>query len=309
MPTSATSNPVLLTSRQTRRAMGVTCTVTVVGSDAPVLAGRCLELIEELELLWSRFIPSSDICRINEQAGEPAFVDPRTVSMIAHMIAGSDSTRGYFNPTLLPIQLAHGDRASLVDERTSRVPPESVAHRSLAGISILDESHVRLPRGMTLDAGGIGKGFAADLVMERALADGAVAVCVNLGGDMRISGPTPDGRDWTIDILDPVDLGTPISRIVVARGGVATSSMSARHRGSRGIPRHIWDVDGTGESPVVGSTVLASTASWAEIWTKHAMLAPVGTTLQELDRHGLAGLLVTAEGDLIETPTWKDFQP
>lgn len=290
--------------------MGVTCTATVFGQHAPTIASSCLDAVADLEALWSRFVPTSDICRMNEAQGRPIYVDPRTVGLLHHMVAATNATNGFFNPTLLPVQIECGDDHSLVDDKVSHVPPTARPFTSLDDIEIFDDGRVRLPAGMTLDAGGIGKGLAADLVTARALDMGAESACLNVGGDLRVSGPTPDGHGWTVDVLDPTDLSTIISSIIVAHGGVATSSLSARRRGGRGIDRHIIDSRHTNNpARVIGATVAASTAAWAEAWTKHAVVAPVGATLESLERLGLAGLIVTADGETIETSTWKDFQP
>lgn len=303
-----------LTSRQTRKAMGVTCTATIIGTEAPIIAKRCLDRVVELERLWSRFIPDSDICRINAASGDPVLVDDETVSLIRHMIAGAEATHGRFDPTLLPLQIARGDAKSLVDSRHSEVPrlarPAADAVAELRGIEFPDDRTVRLPNGLTLDAGGVGKGRAADVIVAEAIALGADAACINLGGDMCISGPTPDGNGWTVDILDPVDLRTPVASVVVNRGGVATSSMSARSRSGRGIDRHIVSSDNEADDTTVrGATVLASTAAWAEMWTKYAVLAPTAEAIAELDRLGLAALIVRDDGSLVATSTWEDFVP
>lgn len=294
--------------------MGVTCSVTIIGVNAPVIASRCLDLVDELERLWSRFIPSSDICRINHSAGRPTRIDPRTTSLVRHMVAGCEATHGCFNPCLLPLQLHLGDSSSLIDGRTSSVPewtrvPTSVVDE-VRGIEFLEEGLVRLPPGLTLDAGGLGKGRAADLIVAEALTLGADAACVNLGGDMSISGPTPDGNGWTVEILDPIDLRTPIATVVVNRGGVATSSMTARRRDGRGVAGHIL----SGDEPDTtsgsrGATVLASTATWAEMWTKFAVLTRVDRALDTLESIGLAAMIVTHDGSLVTTSTWKAFTP
>ena len=44
---------------------------------------------------------------------------------------------------------------------------------------------VRLPPGVAIDLGGIGKGYTADLVAADLLAAGARGVLVNMGGDLR----------------------------------------------------------------------------------------------------------------------------
>ena len=301
-------HPTLLSARLSRRAMGVTCTVTVVGARAPLIAETCLDLVSDLEQLWSRFIPTSDVCRLNDNSGIPTLIDARTVSLLRHMVAGSEATRGYFNPALLPLQLRDGDAASLVDGRTSSVPAWADPELTVATVEFLDDGLVRLPRGLTIDAGGVGKGHAADMIVAEAVRLGAEAACVNLGGDMAISGPSPDGNGWTVEILDPIDLRTPIADVVVARGGVATSSMSARRRRGRGIERHILRSDGHQRVPPArGATVLASTATWAEMWTKAAVLAPRHEAVSALEAAGLAGLIVGHDGSISTTSTWKDF--
>lgn len=305
------THTTMLTSRHARQIMGVTCAMTVIGERAPLIADACLDAVSELELLWSRFIPDSDICGLNDRAGEPTRVDRRTVSLVRHMIAAHEATDGWFNPTLLPLQIRGGDHRSLVDDKESSVPHGSGERPDMEGVEIIDDETVLLPRGMSLDAGGIGKGLAADIVVGLALSLGAVSACANLGGDMRISGPSSDGTDWNVEILDPIDLATPIDTVVIARGGVATSSQSARHRGGRGPTRHIIRAAGDGAAvagEVIGATVLASTAAWAEAWTKHAVLAPVERTIAALDSRGLAGLMVLADGRSVGSSAWQDFR-
>lgn len=288
--------------------MGVTCTVTVIGPRAPIIAEACLGLVADLERLWSRFIATSDICRLNEKSGVPTLVDTRTVSLLRHMVAGADATHGYFNPSLLPLQIRNGDDASLVDDRSSAVPAWANPDLTVDTVEFLDDGLVRLPRGLTIDAGGVGKGLAADMIVAEAIRLGAAAACVNLGGDMAISGPTPDGNGWTIEVLDPIDLRTPIAEVILERGGVATSSMSARHRDGRGIERHILQGEGHRTvQPARGATVLASTATWAEMWTKAAILAPRNEAVNALEAAGLAALIVGHDGSVSTTATWNAF--
>ena len=82
---------------------------------------------------------------------------------------------------------------------------------------------MRLPRGTGFDPGGIGKGLAADIVVDELRAAGAEGVCVNLGGDVRVEGAGPTGDGWTIAVDYP-ERARPIARIGIARGAVATST-------------------------------------------------------------------------------------
>ena len=294
------------TARVERIAMGVTCVATVVGTNSQEIAVRCLDLVEEFESLWSRFIPTSDISRLNSANGQPTVVDYRTLTLIHHMIAAHQATDGAYNPTRLPLQIAAGDASSLITDRRTELPVDATIFSQLSGIHIFHDGKVSLPRGMTLDAGGIGKGLAADLILRVALEQGAEGACINLGGDMAIN--TGDSVGWDVEILSPIDTGVILDTIRIAVGGVATSSLFARQRSSAGITSHLFsDSSAHDTQHTVGATVFANSAAWSEAWTKYAILSNPAQAIDTLTSTGLAGMLVSADGHTTRTESWKTF--
>ena len=294
------------TARVERIAMGVTCVATVVGIDSIDLAVRCLDLVEEFESLWSRFIPTSDISRLNSANGQPTLVDNRTLTLIHHMIAAHQATDGAYNPTRLPLQIAAGDTQSLINDRSTTLAASATVFSHLSGIQIFHDGKVSLPRGMTLDAGGIGKGLAADLILQYALEQGAQAACINLGGDMAIN--TGDSIGWDVEILSPIDTGVILDTIRIAVGGVATSSLFARQRTRAGITSHLFsDSSAHDTQHTVGATVITNSAAWSEAWTKYAILSNSAQAIDMLTSTGLAALLVSADGHTTRTESWKTF--
>ena len=294
------------TARVERIAMGVTCVATLVGTNSHEKAVRCLDLVEEFESLWSRFIPTSDISRLNSANGQPTVVDDRTLTLIHHMIAAHQATDGAYNPTRLPLQIAAGDASSLITDRRTELPVDATIFSQLSGIHIFHDGKVSLPRGMTLDAGGIGKGLAADLILRVALEQGAEGACINLGGDMAIN--TGDSVGWDVEILSPIDTGVILDTIRIAVGGVATSSLFARQRTSAGITSHLFsDSSAHDTQHTVGATVFANSAAWSEAWTKYAILSNPAQAIDTLTSTGLAGMLVSADGHTTRTESWKTF--
>ena len=286
--------------------MGVTCVATVVGSNSHEIALHCLDLVEELESLWSRFIPTSDISRLNIASGQPTAVDERTLTLIHHMIAAHQATDGAYNPTRLPLQIAAGDAHSLINDRNTELATDSIVFPQLSGIHIFHDGKVSLPRGMTLDAGGIGKGLAADLILRVALEQGADGACINLGGDMAIN--TGDSIGWDVEILSPFDPGVILDTIRIAVGGVATSSLFARQRTSAGISSHLFNDSSAHDTQhTVGATVITNSAAWSEAWTKYAILSNPAQAIDTLAQAGLAGMLVSADGRTTRTESWKTF--
>ena len=103
---------------------------------------------------------------------------------------------------------------------------------------------VRLPAGVALDLGGIGKGAAADEVSAALLDAGVPAsrgVLVNLGGDLRARGEAPEPHGWVVEVDDPLETGRT-GLLALAEGAIATSTKLRRAwtRGDRTL-HHLID--------------------------------------------------------------------
>ncbi|MEQ1704276.1 MAG: FAD:protein FMN transferase, partial [Ilumatobacteraceae bacterium] len=218
------------------RAMGSDAHVIVVGDDAAALLDQAQRMIDELEQRWSRFLPDSEVSLLNAAAGEPVVVTTETVLLVQRAVEAWRLTGGAYDPTLLDALRAAGyDRTfdELGDART----PEAAAplHPLRAGPTdiVVGAGWVQLPVGCGFDAGGIGKGLAADLVAQRLIDDGAAGVCINLGGDLRVRGESPTGNGWTLAIEHP-SCAEPIALVGLTDGAIATSS----------VLRRVWKVGG-----------------------------------------------------------------
>lgn len=301
-----TDMAVTLGLARTARAMATDCTITVVGHDPAVLIERGMDRVAHLEHLWSRFRDDSEISRLNGANGTPTPVSHETQMLVSMMKAAHAATRGAYNPTLLPLQLSSGDTTSLDGHP---IPPISANARvwdTLDDLVVFDDGTVGLPPTMTLDPGGIGKGLAADIVAGELVDAGADAACVNIGGDLRIARRPSCEHSWPVTICSPRDVTITDERLSLLDGAVATSDRAARRRPDGTTQRHHFSPDSR-DLEVLGATVIASSAAWAEAWTKHAMTRPVDSTLEILEQHGLAGRIVLSDGTVRRTSTWQRF--
>ena len=103
----------------------------------------------------------------------------------------------------------------------------------------------RVPAGVLLDLGATAKAFAADRAADRIAAASGCGVLVNLGGDIRVAGPPPDGG-WCVGIADDLGPGDrpegtePAQTVLITGGGLATSSTRVRSwRQGRATVHHI----------------------------------------------------------------------
>lgn len=298
------SRLLLLGHQETRRTMGVTATVTVHSTDPRRHIEEAFLHLAHYEALWSRFIPDSDISHINNSRGSATVVDPVTVELVRFMKHAHNATDGLYNPTLLPLHREAGDLDSLVDDKKCTVSPDARIWEHLDDISLESETTVRLPATMTLDAGGIGKGYAADLVVGHLLALGAQSVSVNLGGDARVASAPSTHESWNFDVVN-LDNSESLSTISLLNGAIATSSLGARYRGGIGPRKHIFSAQ-LNESHVHTCSVIAGEARWAEVLTKYVMLSPSPRSV--MTQRNLAALILNEDKDIFSTESWKEFE-
>lgn len=208
------------------RAMGSPCELALYAPNREDLErardAACRE-IARLETKYSRYREDSLASRINRSAGTPegVEVDEETAALLDFAATAFAESDGRFDPTsgvLRGIWNFHADR---VPDRK-----EIDAALRLVGWSKLHWERPRLVlpvAGMELDFGGFVKEYAADRVAETLRQAGLAHGLVDLGGDMTIVGPHPDGSPWRIGIRDPRAPSEAIARIALHEGGLATS--------------------------------------------------------------------------------------
>lgn len=277
-------------------AMGTACRAWLVGAGAERGARGARSTVTQLETRWSRFLPESDVSRLNAADGAPITVAPETLVIISDAIAWWRATNGLFDPTVLNALLAAGyvqDHASGAGPITDGSPSPGCT-----GI-VLDDvaGTIQLPRGVSIDLGGIGKGRAVDIAVESLQhLDGGL---IDLGGDLRVWGASPTGEGWPIAIEDLRD-GTTVAVVGLMEGAVTTSSSLRRawRSGTRSA-HHLIDPR-TGrptEGELVTVSVVGARAAAAEVLAKAALVAgSVPSARRLLEDHHVAGLLVPAIG-------------
>ncbi len=287
------------TQRESQTIMGGTFSALAVGAPEGT-AKSMIELLTRLETLWSRFLNNSEISRLNHSEGKALTVSVETIALVDALIDGWKSTNGVFDPTTLPLTLAHGFNTSRIDEskRTS-LPPSAQWPGDVAGIKIdRTAMTVALPLGTTLDAGGMGKGLAADMAVAYAMSQGAEGAMVSANGDVVVDGASPDGNSWRIGIEHPLDHESHIAQVRLTKGAVVTSSRSIQAWEYQGKKQHHLIDVGTGEAAateILSATVIAATGASAEAQAKlpfmmdlekaFTLITSLGSEVAAVDEH------------------------
>ncbi len=303
--------------------MGTTAHV-IVTDGALGLADRAVARLEDLEARWSRFRSDSEISRLNERPGVPVVVSADTYRLIERALDGWRLTAGRFDPTLLrELRAAGYDRSfELLSSDVQGGAPSSGPTAPLAPLLLTrsDAEQIRLDPmvgtvwlgpGVEIDPGGIGKGLAADLVVDLVLAEGARGALVNVGGDLRAEGAAPEGDGWVAAIADPTDAERVVRTVAIDAGAVASTWRTKRAwTAPDGTPRHHLIDPATGlpaASGLSGVTVITGQAWHAEVLAKAAFLAGPVEGAALLASHNAAGLLIADDGRVHESSDWARF--
>jgi thiamine biosynthesis lipoprotein len=231
-----------LVAQTTHCAMGTVMTHKAFGLYAEGgLEAVCRE-VARIEGLLSRFLPDSEISRVNQSAGiKSEKVSLETYDVLSKAVEFSRSFPGCFDVTIQPlVTLWHVGKGSFAqpDEWSIKQVLPLVNSRDL----ILDPCEITAGlknAGQSVDLGGIGKGFAGDRIREVFKRFGISSAYSNLGGNVVTLGTKPDGSPWHIGIQHPRQEKGLIGSVSVVNQTVVTSGDYQRYfTDSQGKRRH-----------------------------------------------------------------------
>lgn len=206
--------------------MGTACHLRLLAPD-PAGAQRASDAavgeVVRLELKYSRYRDDSLLAAINAAAaaGGEIALDDETVGLIDYAFACHEQSDGLFDITSGVLRKAW-------DFKTARRPDPAEINRLLPWVGlhklIWEAPVLRFPlAGMEIDFGGIVKEYAADRAAAACRTAGLSHGLVDLGGDISVIGPQPDGSAWPIGIRDPRCPDRAMAILPLAEGGLASS--------------------------------------------------------------------------------------
>jgi thiamine biosynthesis lipoprotein len=211
------------------RAMASPCELLIASHDQQI-AQQMLSLAHDqakrIEQKYSRFIPNNLLWKINHAQGKSWQIDNETKSLLDFSNQCYQLSDGAFDISAGPLmQLWRFEGQNLL-------PPQAQidAAKALVDFSKVnwDETQIELPKGMSLDFGGIGKEYAVDHVAQQLARQWPdISVLVNFGGD--IACPVAKKiTPWQVGIENPLQLDSAAALLSIHQGALATSGNTRR---------------------------------------------------------------------------------
>lgn len=181
--------------------------IIAYGPKASEAIDAAYKRIDEIEQIASPSIITSDVYKINQAAGkEYVKVHPEITKMIKTALEYSKLSNGSFDITVGPLIKLWGigtdnERLPLDSEIKATLPLVGYSNISL---NESDNTVMLMKAGMSIELGGIAKGFTADEVIKVLKAYEIKSALINLGGStVSTLGQKPNGKLWAIGIQHP----------------------------------------------------------------------------------------------------------
>ncbi|MGE6354887.1 FAD:protein FMN transferase [Flavobacterium sp. NPDC079362] len=259
--------------------MGNNFTITVVAENEHIgnkSINLAIEEIRRIEKLLTTYKEDSQTNLINENAGiKPVKVDPEVFHLIERCIGISKITQGAFD-----ISYGSIDKSLWNFDKTMTELPD--AETALKMVHLIDYRNIILDpenttvflkeKGMRIGFGGIGKGYAAEMAKQILLNHNVESGIINASGDLSAWGLQPDGRKWTIGVVDPDAPNAAFSYMEISNKAVATSGNYEKFVTING-KKYSHTIDPKTGLPITGIksvTIISGNAEFAD-----AMATPI----------------------------------
>jgi len=232
-PFDKTSQQSEVSISNTGFLMGTVIDIKLFNTADQAILNGAFDIIRDIENKMSLNIAGSEINKLNESSGiTPVAVSNETYEVVKKGLKYSSISHGSFDITIGPLVKLWG-----IGTDNARVPSQQEIEdaKGLVGYSMIstDDSsksvYLQKP-GMSLDLGGVAKGYAADEIAEYLKAHGVSRAIINLGGNVMAVGSKDAGTPWKIGVQNPFDSrGSYIGTVAVSDSTVVTSGIYERY--------------------------------------------------------------------------------
>ena len=267
----------LLRLEQSVEAMGSTYSIALYGDDQAGMeaaAARAFEELRRLDNLLSNYKPESAWSEVNRFAAErPVHVPEDLFSLLSDCMAYSAASEGSFDITVGPLMrvwgfyrgTGHLPQTSEVEAARKIIGWENIA------LDVKNQTVRFLKKGIEMDPGGIGKGYAVDRMVEVLKKNGIHTGLVSASGSSIYAMGAPPSEDgWHVEIKNPRNLSKAVTEVVLKDQSMSTSGSYEKFFKADGrVYSHIMDPrTGYPSRGMLSVSVITPRTIDSEAWTK-----------------------------------------
>ena len=286
-------------------------------SAAEDMAAKIEQRVNQLDAALSRTQQAGDLYKLNHANGQPTEVSDDTYTALEQALKYAELTNGAFDPTMAPLTDLWGIGTDNAHVPAQSEIDEALTHVGYRNIKLLGSNQVQLLNGAQVDLGGIGKGYAGDIVHAMAESDTSDGwhILARLSGNIEMYGGKTadigtDAANWNIGIADPDDNTDSIAAVALTDGSVVTSGDYERFFEQDGKRyHHIFD-PATGypaDSGLRGVTVIDPCSTKADALTTALFVMGLDKGMAFCEQNNIAAVFITSDKQVYTTSKVGDY--
>lgn len=260
------------------------------------------QMLADFENRFSAYISSSEIARINQNAGlSYVQVDEETFQLLKTAKEYCQLSQGLFDITIGPLADLWditGEDPRVPDEQAIQSATKLVNYEDLL-LREEDHSVMLRQKGQKLNLGGIAKGAAGSLAIETAKSYGVHSGYLSIGGNIFTIGRKEDRSAYRFGIRDPRGEASDYIGIVeLTDTTMATSGDYERYFEENGVRyHHILNPDTgyPGDSDLISVSVICQDGGMADFLSTTLFLAGSEKAMAYADAESFDFILIDRE--------------
>ena len=198
-------------------------------------------------------------------------LDPHFTKVITKSFEVYKATKGKFDVTVEPLVQVWGFGAKPIDKfPDSAQVKELLKCVGMNNLSLKGNFLKKKKQCINVDLNGIAQGYSVDVVADYLIKKGITSFVVEIGGELRVKGPKPDGTSMHIGIEGPADSpnAEPVVRHVISiKEGAITTAGNYRKYLQKGSKKITHLIDPKTGYPIDNSLISVT------IYAKYAITA------------------------------------
>jgi len=262
----------------------------------------------DVESKISSWKPGSDVYLLNQNAGKYVKVSQDTINLLLLSQQAYQETNGDFDAGIGTVWDLYPFR-----DASAAMPGDEQIKQQLQFVGIdkikinKTELKAKLPEGMKINLGGIGKGYAAHLAIELMKTRGIKNAAVSAGGDVYLMGKKSTGP-WNVAIENPRWQGQTIEQFSLADLSVATSGDAERFfiRNGKRYGHIIDPKNGKPAEGVQSVTIITKDATLADAYATAVYVKGAEKGMQWVnERNNIEALIIDDNGRVFRSRGWN----
>lgn len=281
-------------------ALDTIITITAYGDKAPNAIEAAEREILRLEKLFSVTDAESDISRINSADGGTVTVSEETAELILRSKEISSGCFGAFDISIYPLVSLWGFTKNEYSVPNSADLQSALKLVDFSKIDVKGTA-VTLPRGMSIDLGGVAKGYISEKTADVLKENGVESAVISLGGNIYTVGIRADKKEWAIGLKNPDGEGN-LAVINCEETAIITSGGYQRYFTENGKKYHHILSPSSGcpaESGIKSSTVISTDSTLADALSTAFYVLGAEKSVQLAEKFGVDFVFVTDDGKVL----------